>query len=280
MGSLAASVIVRVKDEQRTIERTLSLLRRQTVSAEIVVVDSGSTDGTLEVARRYADQLIEIPPEQFSYGGALNIGARAASADVHFALSAHCLPEREDWIALSLAHYERNDVAGTNGIEAMPDGAPVRGPVFETGDRVRAYPFWGFSNHASSWRASVWQQFPFDETITACEDKEWALRVMDAGWVIVFDPSLAVPLAHRWGEGARSYFRRNRKEAEALGGFVSLPPYGLRDVAHDWWSDYPDDRHSTFFHRFVNYLRFARILGRYVGQRSCRGRSAAPKRPS
>ena len=69
-----ASVIVRCRDEVRTLERTLESLRRQTVDPEIVVVDSGSSDGSLEVARRYADQLIEIPPETFTFGHALNVG--------------------------------------------------------------------------------------------------------------------------------------------------------------------------------------------------------------
>ena len=85
-----ASAIVRVKDEAGPIRHALDSLRRQTVPVEIVVVDSGSTDGTLEVARAVADRLVEISPERFTYGHALNVGAAAASGRVHIALSAHC----------------------------------------------------------------------------------------------------------------------------------------------------------------------------------------------
>ena len=102
--ALRASVIVRCKDKASTIERTFLALREQTVPVEVVVVDSGSTDGTLEIAERYADRLLRIRPEEFSYGHALNLGAAAASGEVHFALSAHGTGLSPTWIADSLRH--------------------------------------------------------------------------------------------------------------------------------------------------------------------------------
>jgi rhamnosyltransferase len=261
------SVIVRARNEQRTIERTLSLLRAQTAGPEIIVVDSGSTDGTVEIARRRCDLLIEIPPESFTFGYALNMGARAASAPVHGAISAHCFPDRADWLERSLAHYEREDVAATNGIEALPDGGPVHGPFYQDRKTAVEDPYWGFSNHASTWRASVWERFPFDEAIEACEDKEWARRVLGAGFVIAYDPALTVPLAHRWRSGPVGYYRRMKLETRALGTFANLPSFGLRDCLREWWSDLPEDRHSAFAHRFFNYYRFAALAGKYVGRR-------------
>src|SRR5207253_519729 len=110
-----ATVIVRARDAAETIERTLQSLRAQTVRAELLVVDSGSTDGTLEIAFRLADRVVQMPPEEFTFGRALNVGAHEAKGSIHFALSAHCFPERTDWIERSLAHYERADVAAPCG---------------------------------------------------------------------------------------------------------------------------------------------------------------------
>lgn len=161
----AASVIVRSHNEEAAIGRALASLQRQTIRPEIIVVDSGSTDRTVEIARAACDRLIEIPSASFSYGRALNIGADAARADVHFALSAHCVAERADWVERSLALYEREDVAGTCGGSHGPDGSPLNAVFHQTVADARDNPCWGFSNHASAWRAKVWRKFPFDEQI-------------------------------------------------------------------------------------------------------------------
>ena len=124
-----------------------------------MVVDSGSTDGTVEIARRWCDRLIEIPSERFTFGHALNLGAEAASAPIHFAISAHCWPERSDWIERSLQHYEQPEVAATNGARYGPDESPLRDAFYQDAATALAHPLWGFSNHAASWRAAVWRDF-------------------------------------------------------------------------------------------------------------------------
>ena len=270
MAPVLASVIVRSRNEAATIERTLRTLGRQTVRPEIIVVDSGSTDGTVEIARVLCDTLIEIPQHDFTYGYALNIGARAARAPVHFALSAHCFAERRDWVERSLAHYANPRVAGTNGIQTFTDGRPVIGTFLQDVAHARRDPFWGYSNHASSWRASVLEAFPFDEGLDYAEDREWSWRVMDAGYLIAFDPTLWVDLSHSWRGGAGDLYRRQMRAGRALSSFAPLPSYGLAKVVREWWGEPPDDRHSAWFHR-LNYRRVAGLAGKYVGRRPGRG---------
>jgi rhamnosyltransferase len=272
MSTPRASVVVRAKNEARAIERTFKALRRQTVPVEIVVVDSGSTDGTVEIARRWCDRLIEIPAESFTYGYSANIGAAAATAPFHFSLSAHCFPERDDWVERSLRHYARADVAATNGIQSFPDGRPVEHVFFQDADHVRAHLLWGFSNHASSWRAEVWREHPFDAALSSSEDREWALRVTEAGWVIAYDPDLWVDLSHQWDGGALFQYRRKKMETRGLAEFAPLPPYRARHALVEWWAP-PDDRHSRLFHR-LNYRRMAGILGKYRGLAQTRRRGS------
>ena len=273
-----ASVIVRAKDEAAAIERTLSALRSQTADVESVVVDSGSRDGTVEIARRFCDRLIEIPPEEFTFGGALNLGAEAAAEPIHFALSAHCVPEREDWIERSVAYYSDPAVAATHGDQRGPDGGLLRSPfllsraMLEEYGLPRANPVWGLSNHACSWRASVWREHQFNEKLRASEDKEWALRVLDAGYLIAVDPDLYVDMSHRWRAGPVAYYRRQKKEWEANAEIFDVDPYGPGKLVREWWTDIPPDRHSAFAHRFLNYLRLAGLLGKY---RALHGRRAS-----
>lgn len=274
--SRSASVIVRARDKAATIERTLRAVRAQTVGAELILVDSGSRDETLEIARRYCDRLVEIPAAEFTYGHALNVGAAAASGEVHFALSAHSFPERDDWIERSLAHYDRPDVAATCSHRVLPDGTPLHTTLHQDLAHARAHPEWGFSNSASSWRASVWREQPFDATLAYSEDKEWALRVLGAGYVIAYDPELWVDYSHSW-TGMRNLFRRSVLTAETIDLLAERPRYRLTDLAADWWTRIPHDRHSAFAHRFLNHKRLIDLAGTYVGSRRAHRRNRASR---
>jgi rhamnosyltransferase len=264
---LTASVIVRAKDKADTIGATLSALRAQSQPVEIIVVDSGSTDGTLDIARRYADVLLEIPPGEFTYGRALNLGARAASGSVHFALSAHCVPESEWWVADSLALYSDPRVAATNQSLHTPTGEPIEDVFLQTLDDVVTHPTWGFSNHASSWRADVWKQLPFREDLPACEDKEWSWRVLAAGSLVAYSPLLVVPTGHRRSQGAGLLYRRMAREAEAMVSLGAAAPLSGRAALRVWWSMFPmESRYPTPIRRVSPY-RIVEIAGAVSGSR-------------
>src|SRR2546430_14595095 len=153
VASPRASVIIRTKDSARTLPGALASVRAQTVACEVVVVDSGSRDATLSIARAGADRVMQLPAERFSFGRALNVGAGAAGAPIHFALSSHSMPPDEHWIERSLAKYDRAGVAATNGALRAPGSSrPLTATFFQTLADASRYPFWGFSNTGSSWR--------------------------------------------------------------------------------------------------------------------------------
>jgi rhamnosyltransferase len=265
MSAPAASFIVRAKDKRDTIEATLRSIRAQTVAAELIVVDSGSTDGTRELAARYADRIIDIPAERFSYGGALNTGAAAAGADVHAALSAHCVLPRADWLERALRHYDDPQVAATNGERHGPDGRLLEAPLLQTIELARRHWGWGFSNHASTWRAAVWRELPFDERLVACEDKQWAFRVLESGRRIAYDPALNVDGGHRKAAGPREYFNRVRRESAAYATFAPVPELSVGQAVRRWWR-VPPGGHPL--RSRVSAMRTAEVAGIYAGRRA------------
>jgi rhamnosyltransferase len=269
-AALTASVVVRAKNKQATIERTLRAVRAQTVPAQVIVVDSGSTDRTLEIARLYDAEIVETPPAEFSYGRALNIGAEHAHGDIVFALSAHSAPHGDQWIEWSLEAYRDPAVAATLGHTEGPDRQTLVEPraVFAGDLDLKHNVTWGLSNHASSWRRSVWEDFRFNEEMVACEDKEWMWRVLDAGFALVADPRLYVDLDHRWAQGAKALYVRTFREFSALAEFAEFdtaPP--LRAVAR-WWSDFPYPSKRPLWQRRLNPVRNAELAGEFFGVRA------------
>ncbi len=281
--SAPASVIVRTSNSEATVGALLDDLVRQTVRPEILIVDSGSTDGTRALVAGRCDQLVELPRPAYRPGRALNAGAAAASAPIHFAVSSHCRLLRDDFIERSLAFYEDDRVAGTNGSDRTPDLHPLTGLYCQTVEDMLRHPFWGFSNHASSWRAFVWRSLPFSEDLGATEDKEWALRVLSAGWTLAYHPDLLVDQSHRWRQGTREFYRRSRIESYGLGRVVDLPAYGPADLMREWWR--PPDPRSSLLRLRLNPRRMAGMVGGWAGRRQARrdggaiAGAASPARP-
>ena len=90
---------------------------------EIVVVDSGSTDNTVELAKKFGAKTIRIPPKAFSHSYARNLGAEHASGNYFLFITQDALPPSESWlhemlsalkkseaVAVSCAEFPREDV--------------------------------------------------------------------------------------------------------------------------------------------------------------------------
>jgi rhamnosyltransferase len=264
---LKASVIVRAKNKEATIERTLSAVRSQTVPVQLIVVDSGSTDRTLDIARDYGAEIIEIPPSSFTYGGALNIGARHATGDVLFALSAHSAPQINTWVEYALEAYRDPRTAATVGHPTDPHRVTVDEPrqIFGTDLDLIGNFGWGISNHASSWRRSVWEDFPFNETLMASEDKEWMWRVLAAGYAVVVDSRLVVDVEHRWAEGVRALYKRTYREHFVASELVAIDTYTVLGTLNKWWTQVYPGRPK--WQRRLSPKRNSSLIAGYFGSR-------------
>ena len=80
---------------ERIISKDNFTLKQQTFKGkyEIIVVDSGSTDGAKEYCRSQKVKLVNIPSQNFNYANALNKGARVAEGRYLVRLSGDCIPQ-------------------------------------------------------------------------------------------------------------------------------------------------------------------------------------------
>ncbi len=200
----AIGVVIRTLNEGELIGRCLDTLNRQRGGFEldVIVVDSGSTDSTLEVAQSQGARIINLPPGDFDYSKALNAGISEVSGDLVVCLSAHAIPVDDRWLERMAAPFEDHDVAGVSSRQVPWPDAPwyeVHRLAHQFGSTRRVCSRGSvqgvvFSNAASLIRRSVWRLHPF--TLPAAEDLDWAQRVIAEGWTIVYESETAVYHSH------------------------------------------------------------------------------------
>jgi len=195
------SIIIRSKNEERFIGRALSAIFQQDIDlpCEVILIDSGSTDRTLEIGRRYSVHLYEIDNREFTYGRALNYGASLARGQYLISLSAHCIPTNTAWMG-RLVSYLRTDstIAATYGGQV-----PIKGlnpfeerslmAVFKPDHKgVIGAPF---SNANCAIRKDIWERYPFDEKASFAEDFIWS-QMLPKEHKIKYVPEAAVYHTH------------------------------------------------------------------------------------
>lgn len=259
------SFLVRCRDEAHAIGALLDVLAQQTVRGEVVVVDSGSVDGTLEEVRARGIEPIEIAPREFTYGRALNLAAAAASAEACVAISAHAMPPDAGWGERMVGALAGERIACASGERRGPDLRPLAAPVRQDLEHASRHPFWGYSNSAGAFQRSLWERRPFDESLPASEDKEWAWHWLGQGWFVRIDPALWVHHSHA-GEGPVRTFRRTRAYFGAQLAFRSdlgRPPAlaGARE-----WALGPH-AHRSRLRALADPRRAAAIAGKHTGLR-------------
>jgi rhamnosyltransferase len=207
LKSITISIIIRTKNEEKWIGRCLDAVFSQKVDAEIevILVDNNSTDHTVEVAKRYpVNKFINI--NKFLPGKALNDGVRASTGDYIVCISAHCIPEKEDWLQALLFNFKNNfKIAGVYGRQlplSFTDSIDKRDLliVFGLDRRIQEKDYF-FHNANSMIPRSVWEEFPFDEQVTNIEDRVWGKEVIQAGLKIIYDPEAAVYHHHGLHQG-------------------------------------------------------------------------------
>jgi rhamnosyltransferase len=261
----SASIVVRAKDEATSIGRVLDLVRDQEgVDAEVIVVDSGSRDGTPDIARARGARVIEIPAASFTFGGALNTGCAEARSELLVALSAHAFPRDRGWLARLLEPFADPRVACAAGDRYGPRGDPLTERIVQDAARLHDNPYWGYTNSAGAFRAELWRREPFRTDLPATEDKAWAHHWIDSGYVCVMDPSFTVDHDHLH-DSVREQFVRARREWRGFAMYLDLPCQGPLVVARTWWTE--QDGHRSRLRARLSPHRAARLLGMYAGLR-------------
>ncbi len=234
------SIVIPTKNGGELFGRVLGRVYSQKTkySYEVICVDSGSKDGTLDVIRSHGAVLKEIAPEEFGHGRTRNLGASLGTGEFIVFITQDALPATENWLD-SFIDAMKLDAAIAGGFGKhlpYPDcNLPDRNMltrhfanfgeethIFELTDERRDEYFNDegyrqylafFSDNCSCLRRCVWEKIPYDD-VNFAEDQFWARKILEAGYKKVYVPSAAVYHSHNYK--LSSYFGRYYDDFKAV----------------------------------------------------------------
>lgn len=196
------TVVIRTFNEARHLPSLLERLRDQSYrDFEVVVVDSGSIDGTREIAEAQATRVIRIDRNHFTFGYSLNTGIREARGRLIAIASAHTLPVDDAWLGNLVAPLRAATVAMVYGRQVGAEMSKFSESqdfrrIFGLSRKVMRPPAFFANNANAAIRRELWEQYPFDEGLTGLEDVDWARQWMLEGYEVIYEPSAALHHIH------------------------------------------------------------------------------------
>jgi rhamnosyltransferase len=222
------SVVIPVKNGADTLRKCLDGIFSQTLRdrLEVIILDSGSSDGTLELLKEYPVSVKPVAPGEFNHGDTRNLGVDLAKGEFVALTVQDAAPASDDWLETMLRHFENPDVAGVCGQQIVahdPDKNPLQ--WFRPSSEAAPFTVWfsdpsvfsamsGRLQHSycnwddvnAMYRKSMKAELPF-RRIMFSEDTLWARDALLKGLTLVYDYRARVYHYHH--QNFDFYFKRN-----------------------------------------------------------------------
>lgn len=276
------SVVIRTLNEERHLEELLGSIKCQEsdlFDIEVVIVDSGSTDRTLEIANDFQTRITFIQKEEFTFGRSLNIGCEFADGKYLIFISGHCIPTKSNWLHnLVLPLHEEKCCYSYGRQEARDTTKYSEKQLFSKYfPETASIPQVGFfcNNANAALTKQVWESYRFDEELTGCEDMYLAKQLVSDGLKVGYAADASVYHIH--DESWRQVRTRYEREAVAFQKIMpevhltklDIVKYFLTGVVKDILAAFKEKCLFSNINSIIKF-RWAQYTGAYIGNHSTR----------
>lgn len=210
--NVLVSIVVPVKNGDYWLMDTLKGLFNQKIvgNIEVIIIDSGSTDSSLDIIKQFPVRLIQIDPASFNHGLTRNLGVKEAKGEFIVMTVQDANPVNEQWLQNLLNGFDEERVAGVCGQQIVPwdkDKNPAAWFRPQSLPQTVKYEFsidefnrlnptekrvvCGWDNVTAIYRKSALEKIPFQNVMFA-EDCLWARDAILNGYSIVYNPNAKV----------------------------------------------------------------------------------------
>ena len=286
---MLVSIIIRTLNEERYLDELLIAIDSQNIddfSCETVIVDSGSTDKTLEIAKSHNSRVTHISKQDFTFGRSLNVGCEYANGEYLVFISGHCIPTNKNWLKSLITPLIQKKCDYSYGRQIGRDTTKFsETQVFDKYFSNRSnIPQDGFfcNNANSAISRTAWNKFRFDESLTGLEDMFIAKQICQDKGLIGYVADSVVYHIHdeTWAQVRMRYER----EAMALQKIMPEVTVSLLDALHFVLTGILGDirialRQKILFKELSSIILFRvmQYYGAYKGNHICRKLSYAAK---
>ncbi|MEM7247414.1 MAG: glycosyltransferase family 2 protein [Acidobacteriota bacterium] len=232
MSTPRATILLRCKNSDTMIGPVLKSLASQEYQDFVLeVIDSGSTDRTLEYIEHFEHRLHEIRPEQYVPGRVLNGGAERADTELLVCLNSDCYMLHPQALGNLIAVFDDPEVQAAYARQVARPEHPtwVQRDYEESFPPEHPAPPWiTLSMPLAAMRRSVWEERQFYDEAWGSEDTEWGHWAKENGKKIVYVPDSLVMHSHDYT--FRQLYGRRFIEGEA-DAFIYGEDASLIDVA-------------------------------------------------
>jgi rhamnosyltransferase len=248
MSDPFVSIIMRSFNEAWALKDTLPALTAQDFKNwELIVIDSGSTDGSQDLIRAAQPaHFVQITPKEYNPSRVMNQGMRLAKSEFGIFINADATPQGTNWLRPLVNVLQNPKTAACFGRQIpRPDCLAVFANDYDRcfgPNRESAKWEHFFSMVSSGLRKVVWSKRGFREDLQYAEDDEYTRWCKAQGYAVVYVPESVAMHSHNYTP--EQSYKRAFGDARAIGKAWTGSPAEFnfaKTVLLGWASDMRHD---------------------------------------